>query len=104
MFNTLGVAIGYAICNVIKKKSSTNTSVAISIAVLTSLFGSIAISMLFVNNTELFMLSPKKIVIENKAIVQEFIETTPYISGKFVEFDGRRIIIAKNIKSTKEHL
>lgn len=102
IFNAVGVAIGYAICNVIKKKSGTNTSAAISIAVLISTFGSIAISILFVTNTELFMLFPKKTVVENKEIVQEFIDTTPYISGKFVEFDGRTLIIEKNIKSAKE--
>lgn len=101
-FNVLGVVIGYLLYRVIKKKSNTNISAVISIIVLISVFGSIAIGVLFVNNTELFIIFPKKITVENKEIVQDFIDTAPYLSGKFIEFDGDTLTIEKNIKNSKE--
>lgn len=102
VFNTLGTFIGYMIYKIIRQKSHTDTSSIISIIVLVTILGSVSLGVLFVNHTELFMLSRKKTVVENEYLVQDFIDTNPTVSGKFVEVKGNILTVEKNIRNSSD--
>ena len=65
MLNTLGTVIGYLLYKIIHKKARADTLTAISIIVLVTVLGGFALGILFINHTELFMLSSNEIVVEN---------------------------------------
>jgi glycopeptide antibiotics resistance protein len=69
MLNTLGTVIGYLLYKIIHKKARADTLTAISIIVLVTVLGGFALGILFINHTELFMLSSKEIVVENKNLL-----------------------------------
>ena len=75
---------------------------AISIIVLVTVLGGFALGILFINHTELFMLSSKEIVVENKNLVQDFIDTQPTVSGKFVKVNRNVLTLEKNIHSSTD--
>lgn len=102
IFNTSGVIIGYAIYNIIVQISRTDISALISITVLTAILGSTALGILFVNHTDLFTLSRMETVVENKELVQAFIDTPQYLSGKFVEVNTNILTVEKSVHNTKE--
>lgn len=102
MFNTLGVIIGYVFYKIIHQKSCTDTFSIITIIVSVTILGSVALGVLFVNHTELFMLSRKKTVVENEYLVQDFIDTLPTVSGKFVEASGNILIVEKNVHNSAD--
>lgn len=100
--NTLGTIIGYLLYKIIHKKAHADTLTAISIIVLVTVFGGFALGILFINHTELFMLSSKEIVVENKNLVQDFIDTQPTVSGKFVKVNGNVLTLEKSIHSSTD--
>lgn len=100
--NTLGTIIGYLLYKIIHKKARADTLTAISIIVLVTVFGGFALGILFINHTELFMLSSKEIVVENKNLVQDFIDTQPTVSGKFVKVNGNVLTLEKSIHSSTD--
>lgn len=100
--NTLGTIIGYLLYKIIHKKARADTLTAISIIVLVTVLGGFALGILFINHTELFMLSSKEIVVENKNLVQDFIDTQPTISGKFVKVNGNVLTLEKSIHSSTD--
>lgn len=100
--NTLGTIIGYLLYKIIHKKARADTLTAISIIVLVTVLGGFALGILFINHTELFMLSSKEIVVENKNLVQDFIDTQPTVSGKFVKVNGNVLTLEKNIHSSTD--
>lgn len=100
--NTLGTIIGYLLYKIIHKKARADTLTAISIIVLVTVLGGFALGILFINHTELFMLSSKGIVVENKNLVQDFIDTQPTVSGKFVKVNGNVLTLEKNIHSSTD--
>lgn len=102
VFNTLGTIIGYVLYKIIRQKSRTDTSSIISIIILVTILGSVSIGVLFVNHTELFMLSRKEIVVENAYLVQDFIDTLPTVSGKFVEVNGNILTIEKSVHNSAD--
>lgn len=100
--NTLGTIIGYLLYKIIHKKAHADTLTAISIIVLVTVLGGFALGILFINHTELFMLSSKEIVVENKNLVQDFIDTQPTVSGKFVKVNGNILTLEKSIHSSTD--
>lgn len=102
MLNTLGTVIGYLLYKIIHKKARADTLTAISIIVLVTVLGGFALGILFINHTELFMLSSKEIVVENKNLVQDFIDTQPTVSGKFVKVNGNVLTLEKSIHSSTD--
>ena len=102
MLNTLGTVIGYLLYKIIHKKARADTLTAISIIVLVTVLGGFALGILFINHTELFMLSSKEIVVENKNLVQYFIDTQPTVSGKFVKVNGNVLTLEKSIHSSTD--
>jgi len=102
MLNTLGTVIGYLLYKIIHKKAHADTLTAISIIVLVTVLGGFALGILFINHTELFMLSSKEIVVENKNLVQDFIDTQPTVSGKFVKVNGNVLTLEKSIHSSTD--
>ena len=100
--NTLGTVIGYLLYKIIHKKARADTLTAISIIVLVTVLGGFALGILFINHTELFMLSSKEIVVENKNLVQDFIDTQPTVSGKFVKVNGNVLTLEKSIHSSTD--
>lgn len=102
MLNTLGTVIGYLLYKIIHKKARADTLTAISIIVLVTVLGGFALGILFINHTELFMLSSKEIVVENKNLVQDFIDTQPTVSGKFVKVNGNVLTFEKSIHSSTD--
>lgn len=100
--NTLGTIIGYLLYKIIHKKARADTLTAISIIVLVTVLGGFALGILFINHTELFMLSSKEIVVENKNLVQDFIDTQPTVSGKFVKVNGNVLTLEKSIHSSTD--
>ena len=100
--NTLGTIIGYLLYKIIHKKARADTLTAISIIVLVTVLGGFALGILFINHTELFMLSSKEIVVENKNLVQDFIDTQPTFSGKFVKVNGNVLTLEKSIHSSTD--
>lgn len=100
--NTLGTIIGYLLYKIIHKKARADTLTAISIIVLVTVLGGFALGILFINHTELFMLSSKEIVVENKNLVQDFIDTQPTVSGKFVKANGNVLTLEKSIHSSTD--
>ena len=102
MLNTLGAVIGYLLYKIIHKKARADTLTAISIIVLVTVLGGFALGILFINHTELFMLSSKEIVVENKNLVQDFIDTQPTVSGKFVKVNGNVLTLEKSIHSSTD--
>lgn len=102
MLNTLGTVIGYLLYIIIHKKARADTLTAISIIVLVTVLGGFALGILFINHTELFMLSSKEIVVENKNLVQDFIDTQPTVSGKFVKVNGNVLTLEKSIHSSTD--
>lgn len=100
--NTLGTIIGYLLYKIIHKKAHADTLTAISIIVLVTVLGGFALGILFINHTELFMLSSKEIVVENKNLVQDFIDTQPTVSGKFVKVNGNVLTLEKSIHSSTD--
>lgn len=100
--NTLGTIIGYLLYKIIHKKARADTLTAISIIVLVTVLGGFALGILFINHTELFMLSSKEIVVENKNLVQDFIDTQPTVSGKFVKVNGNILTLEKSIHSSTD--
>ncbi len=99
LFNTLGVIVGYTLYIILQRKSHTNTVTIISTIVLVITLGGFALGFLFVNHTELFMLTPKKVVVENRDIVQEFIDMPLTVSGKFIEINGNVLTIEQSVNS-----
>ncbi len=102
MLNTLGTVIGYLLYKIIHKKARADTLTAISIIVLVTVLDGFALGILFINHTELFMLSSKEIVVENKNLVQDFIDTQPTVSGKFVKVNGNVLTLEKSIHSSTD--
>lgn len=102
MLNTLGTVIGYLLYKIIHKKARADTLTAISIIVLVTVLGGFALGILFINHTELFMLSSKEIVVENKNLVQDFIDTQPTVSGKIVKVNGNVLTLEKSIHSSTD--
>lgn len=102
MLNTLGTVIGYLLYKIIHKKARADTLTAISIIVLVTVLGGFALGILFINHAELFMLSSKEIVVENKNLVQDFIDTQPTVSGKFVKVNGNVLTLEKSIHSSTD--
>lgn len=102
VFNTLGTIIGYVLYKIIRQKSRTDTSSIISIIILVTILGSVSIGVLFVNHTELLMLSQKETVVENAYLVQDFIDTLPTVSGKFVEVNGNILTIEKSVHNSAD--
>lgn len=100
--NTLGTIIGYLLYKIIHKKARADTLTAISIIILVTVLGGFALGILFINHTELFMLSSKEIVVENKNLVQDFIDTQPTVSGKFVKVNGNVLTLEKSIHSSTD--
>lgn len=85
LLNTIGVIIGYLLFITIKNKAKSNLLFLVFVTVLVFISGSITLGILFVNNTDLFLISPKETTVENRELVQDFIDTPNYLSGKFVE-------------------
>ena len=102
IFNTLGTIIGYLLFIAMKKKSKSNLSFLTSMTTLVIVSGSIAFGILFVNNTELFLISPKETTVENGELVQGFIDTPFYLSGKLVEVKDSILTVEKSIQSVSE--
>ena len=102
LFNTSGVMIGCFLYKTIRRKSHTDISSDISIIVLTTVLGTAALGILFIHHTELFMLSEKKIVVENKELVQDFIDSPPAYAGKLVGASGKLLTIEKNVNSAAD--
>ncbi|MFD0710455.1 VanZ family protein [Paenibacillus sp. GCM10027626] len=102
IFNTFGTIIGYMLFIAMKKKSKSNLSFLASMTTLVIISGSIAFGILLVNNTDLFLISPKETTVENGELVQGFIETPFYLSGKFVESKDSILTVEKSIQSASE--
>lgn len=102
IFNTSGVVTGYLLYKIIRMKSYTDISADFSTVALVTALGIAALGVLFINHTELFMLSEKKVVVENEELVRDFIDLSPAFAGKLVEADGKLITIEKNVHSAAE--
>lgn len=102
LLNTLGTMVGYAIYKAVRRKSRTDTTAVAFVLVITMGLGSVAGGILFVSHTELFMLSPKDTVVENGELVQSFIDTPRFLSGKFVEVNGNTLTVEKSVDSAAE--
>lgn len=102
LFNTSGVMIGCFLYKTIRRKSHTDILADISILVLVIVLGTAALGVLFINHTELFMLSEKKIVVENEELVQDFIDLPPAYAGKFIGASGKLLTIEKNVNSAAD--
>lgn len=102
LFNTSGVMIGCFLYKIIRRKSHTDILADISIIVLTTVLGTAALGILFIHHTELFMLSEKKIVVENEELVQDFIDSPPAYAGKLVGVSGKILTIEKNVNSAAD--
>ncbi|CQR56581.1 VanZ family protein [Paenibacillus riograndensis] len=102
IFNTLGTITGYLLFTAMKRKSKSNLSFLTSLTTLLIVSGSIAFGILFVNHTALFVTSPKETTVENGELVQGFIETPFYFSGKFVEAENSILTVEKSIQSASE--
>mgnify|MGYP001042805093 CR=1 FL=1 len=102
IFNTSGVMIGYLLYKIIRLRSHTDITAGFSTIVLVTVLGITALGVLFISHTELFMLSEKKVVVENEELIQDFIDLPPAFAGKLVEVDGKLITIEKNVHSATE--
>lgn len=102
LLNTLGTMVGYAIHKAVRRKSRTDTTAVAFVLVITMGLGSVAGGIFFVSHTELFMLSPKDTVVENGELVQSFIDTLRFLSGKFVEVNGNTLTVEKSVDSAAE--
>lgn len=102
LLNTLGAMVGYAIYKAVRRKSRTDTTAVAFVLVITMGLGSVAGGIFFVSHTELFMLSPKDTVVENGELVQSFIDTPRFLSGKFVEVNGNTLTVEKSVDSAAE--
>lgn len=63
---------------------------------------SIAFGFLLVNNTDLFLIAPKKTMIENKELVQNFIDTPSYFTGKIIRVENSILTAEKSIQNSLE--
>ncbi|WP_263706489.1 VanZ family protein [Shouchella tritolerans] len=102
ILNTCGTIIGYWFFKIIKKKAASSFSLLASMVALTMVSGTIVLSILFVTHTDLFTLFPKNVVVENEELVQEFIETPNYLSGKLVEVKDSTLIVELTVQSATE--
>lgn len=102
LLNTIGVIIGYLLCITIKNKAKSNLSFLISIIVFVWISGTITIGILFVTNTEMFLISPRETTIENRELVQDFIDTPNYLSGKLVKVKDSMLMVEKSIQNANE--
>jgi len=102
LLNTIGVIIGYLLFITIKNKAKSNLLFLVFVTVLVFISGSITLGILFVNNTDLFLISPKETTVENRELVQDFIDTPNYLSGKFVEVKDTVLTVEKSIQNATE--
>lgn len=102
IFNTLGVLIGYGIYKGIKKCSRSTLSHLLITLTLVGIVGSLSFAFLLVNHTDLLIISPKKVIVENGELVQDFIETPYTFSGKLIDVRDSRLIVENTIVSASE--
>lgn len=91
IFNTSGVMIGYLLYKIVRLRSHTDITAGFSTIVL----GITALGVLFISHTELFMLSEKKVVVENEELIQDFIDLPPAFAGKLVEVNEEAGLFAR---------
>lgn len=102
IFNTLGVVVGYLLFKAMQKRSKSSISLFTSIVTSFLVSGGIAVGILLVNHTELFLITPKETTIENGKLVQSFIETPAYLSGKYIKLKDSILTVEKRIQTASE--
>ncbi|MFP4979226.1 VanZ family protein [Paenibacillus sp. CN-4] len=102
IFNTLGVVIGYLLFRAIQKRSKSIIFLFTSIITMVLVSGGIAVGILLVHHTELFIITPKEMTIANGDLVQSFIETPAYLNGKYIKLKDSRLTVEKSIQTASE--
>lgn len=102
IFNVLGAVIGCFLYTIIKKITKTHFAFLITTIVLLVVSGTIVFIFLLINQTDLFVTSKYKTVIENKELVSEFIDTKSDFSGKFVAVNDSKLTIEKSVSMASE--
>jgi len=102
IMNTVGVLIGYQIYRFIKRLTKSNFVFLITTLTFLMLTGTVSMGILLVYNTDLLVLSPKKVITENEELVADFIKTRCYLTGKFVDFDNPVLTVEKSVSNANE--
>lgn len=100
--NVFGVLVGAWIYRFIRKIARSEAAVLWSVLILLTAAGLAGTGALFVTNTDLFLLSPKEIIVENEELVADFIETPSLVNGRFVELNGTALTVEKSVSNAQE--
>lgn len=102
ILNTVGVLIGYQLFRFIKRVTKSNFAFLINTLILLIMTGTASLGVLLVYNTDLLVLSPKEVITENEELVADFIKTSSYLNGKFIDFDEPVLTLEKSISNANE--
>lgn len=102
ILNMLGAMLGYWLFKVIKEKAASSFALLSSMVALLTVSGTIVFSVLLVNHTDLLVIFPKKMVVENAELVQAFVDTPHDLSGKLVEVKDSTLVVEKSVQIAAE--
>lgn len=87
IFNVLGAYIGYFVSGKIRRRFKSYTRFLIASILMAVILGTGVLGYLLVHHTELFIVSGYDVVIENRELVETFIDIPVTATGKYVGFD-----------------
>ncbi len=102
IFNVAGAYIGHIISDKIKRQFKSYTHFLITAIFMTVILGSGVLGYLFVRQTDLFIVSGYDVVVENKELVETFIDTPVTAAGKYIKLDNCILKIEKSAASAKD--
>lgn len=102
LFNTIGTISGYMLFKTVRKHAKSSLSFLATMVAVVTISGMLAFTVLFVTHNNLFMISPKKITVENVELVQSFIDTPFDSSGKLVAITNSVLTLEKSVQSASE--
>ena len=102
IFNVLGAYIGYFVSDKISKQFKSYTHFLIAMTLITAILGASVFGYLLVYQTELFIVSEYDVVIENREIVETFIDAPITATGKYVGFDDGVLKVEKSVANAND--
>lgn len=102
MFNVLGAYIGYLVSDKISQRFKSYTHFLIAMTLITAILGTSVFGYLLVYQTELFIVSEYDVLIENRELVETFIDTPTTATGKYVGFDDCVLKVEKSVANAND--
>ncbi len=102
IFNAAGAYIGHTISDKTKRQFKSYTHFLITVIFMTIVLGLGVLGYLFVHQTDLFIFSGYDVVVEDKELVETFIDTPVTATGKYIALDNCILTIEKSVASAKD--